>query len=134
MQISYVENWIKDHQKAIESAYRNTPYYEYYADDIFTILSQQFEHLTELNQALTLYFIEKIGLSLELSQSTEPAPIQQTDYRISLSPKIDTGFKAHHYIQTFEDRHGFHPNPSILDLLFNEGPNSISILQESSLL
>lgn len=129
--ISYVENWLKDHQRAIESAYRNTPYYQYYSDGIFEILERNNESLFDLNWDLTQFLIDKIGLSVALKRATESPEISDNDYRRTFQPKLMSDFESHHYIQTFEERHGFHSNPSIIDLLFSEGPNSISILQES---
>jgi hypothetical protein len=132
IKISNAENWRKDHKKAIESAYRRTPYYEFYEEKIFQILEQDHELLIELNNELTLFILEKIGLTIKVSMTKSSPILAGYDYRIALNPKKETGFKTHRYIQTFEERHGFVPNLSILDLLFNEGPNSISILQESS--
>lgn len=130
-EISYVENWLKDHQRAIESAYRNTPYYQYYSHEIFEILERNNQSLFNLNWDLTQLLIDKIGLSVALKRATESPKVVENDFRRTLQPKLSSGFESKHYIQTFEERHGFHSNPSILDLLFSEGPNSISILQES---
>lgn len=133
IEISYAENWVKDHIKAIESAYRNSPYYQYYSDQLIGILKKNHAKLSELNWDLIQFFIQKIGLAVQLQKSAESSNFSEHDFRKTLHPKVETGFKSYHYIQTFEERHGFHPNPSILDLLFNEGPNSISILQETKL-
>ncbi|MFT4602044.1 MAG: hypothetical protein ACI857_002230 [Arenicella sp.] len=131
VEISNVEDWRKDHLKAIESAYRNTPYFEYYWDAIKDLLSRDYKTLAELNFELIQHLIQKIGLSARVKKTTEFNDFIEGDFRRSLHPKKESTFKSKHYIQTFEERHGFYPNPSILDLLFNEGPNSISILQES---
>lgn len=134
IQISYTEHWMKDHLKAIESAYARTPYYEFYIDAIQDIFGKRPNTLIQLNHALTNLMIEKIGLTVQLSFSTEQTPLIEDDFRINFSHKKDGTFNTYRYIQPFEEKHGFIPNCSILDLLFNEGPNSISILQESTLL
>lgn len=129
--LSQSENWQKDHFNAIESAYRRTPYFEYYVDQFHSILFDSHLRLIDLNNALNEFFISKIGLTIKTSFSEDHAPFQTGDLRAILAPKLDTGFQTKRYIQNFEERFGFTPNLSILDLLFHEGPNSISILQES---
>ena len=129
--ISYAENWQKDHLKAIESAYRNTPYFQFYWDAISEILEKKHLFLWELNFEITQHLIDKFGLTVKLDTTSKFIDFKKDDYRKNLHPKIDTGFKTKPYIQTFEERYGFVNNPTALDLLCNEGPNGISILQES---
>ncbi|UKN01632.1 WbqC family protein [Paracrocinitomix mangrovi] len=132
VEISYTENWRKDHLKAIEAAYARSPYYEYYIDQLTEIMMSDQKLLYELNYRLNEWLINKIGLTVNLTLNTSPIPLDQNkDLRALLHPKLDTGFRTYHYIQPFEERHGFLNNLSILDLLFNEGPNSITILSES---
>ena len=130
--ISYAENWQKDHLKAFESAYSNTPYFEFYWDAIELILQKKHSYLWELNQEITQHLINKIGLTAEVRFTEEFADFSENDYRKTLHPKVDNHFQNKPYIQTFEERYGFVNNPTVLDLLFNEGPNSISILIESN--
>ena len=129
--ISKADNWQKDHKKAIESAYRRTPYYEFYIDDIHEILESGESSLIKMNTKLTAYLIDKIGLTVDLKKSESQTAVSENDMRVLLHPKKNNSFSTYHYIQTFEEKHGFQENLSILDLLFNEGPNAISILAES---
>lgn len=131
VEISNAENWRKDHLKAIESAYARTPYYIYYIDAITAILQTDHQFLWELNEALLKYCIEKVGLTVGLSYTEQQHPLKENDWRIIFSLKKQA-FETKRYIQTFEERFGFQNNLSILDLLFNEGPNTISVLQESN--
>ena len=130
IQISYAEDWVKNHLRSIESAYRRTPYYEYYIDAITTILEKKHTHLAALNFDLLNYLIEKIGLtcSIEISISDTEIPKEINEI---LNPKNRSYFQTKEYLQTFTERFGFQNNLSCLDLLFNEGPNSICILEES---
>lgn len=130
IKISYAEDWRKIHLRSIESAYRRTPYYEYYFEDIENILNTDFVYLKDLNESIIRYLISKIGLSveLEISDVSEPNKTQMS----LVDPKSKELFKTANYIQTFSDRFGFQNNLSVLDLLLNEGPNSISILMESN--
>jgi hypothetical protein len=130
IQISYAEDWIKNHLRSIESAYRRTPYYEYYIDTITTILEKKHSRLVELNFELLNYLIEKIGLTCSAEMSISQTEISKEKNEI-LNPKNHSSFQTKEYLQTFTERFGFQNNLSCLDLLFNEGPNSICILEES---
>ncbi len=130
IQISYAEDWIKNHLRSIESAYRRTPYYEYYIDAITNILEKKHVQLAELNFELLTYLIEKIGLSCSIEMSISQTEISKEINEI-LNPKNHASFQTKEYLQTFTERFGFQNNLSCLDLLFNEGPNSICILEES---
>lgn len=128
--LSSAENWRKDHLRGIESAYRNTPYFEYYWDAVRTIISNDHDSLLSINQASTDFLIDKMGLSCQLTYSQEN---EDWDFRFFdelCNPKKQS-FEGRRYIQAFEERHGFVGNLSGLDLLFNEGPNAITILHES---
>ena len=128
--ISTEELWVKNHWKSIESAYRRTPFYEFYADQIHDILFQDHKDLVDLNLKLTNHLISKLGIDCDIEITSKSPEILANDLRQSLSPKKATEFQSPKYIQTFSDRNPFMPNLSILDLLFNEGPNSICILEE----
>ena len=128
--ISYAENWGKEHLKTIESAYRNSPYFIYYFDSIEAILNEEYSSYSELALRTINFSIEKVGLEVILKHSEES--IDGILVNPLMNPKAPFQIDIPRYIQVFEERHGFQTNLSILDLLFNEGPNSISILLESS--
>jgi hypothetical protein len=130
IRISYAEDWQKNHLRSIESAYRKTPYYEYYVDSIEKIILEKHIHLVELNFALLHYLVNKTGLSCELKQGTASLEVETTINEMMIPGKSST-IKFKPYIQAFSERHGFQPNLSIIDLLFNEGPNTISVLQNN---
>lgn len=132
--ISEAENWRKNHWKSIESAYRRTPFFEFYADQIKEILFGEFKSLFELNLALTNHLITKLGIDCEIEILQNSPKIIENDLRINLSPKKESTFNSPKYIQTFSDRNPFMKNLSILDLLFNEGPNSVCILETCKLI
>lgn len=131
VEIAYIENWQKNHCKSIESAYRRTPFYEFYIDDIKNILLHQYQYLEDLNIALTYHLIDKLGIDCQVKLMTKSPQFESNDLRTILSSKHESGFVCKPYIQTFSDRNSFINNLSILDLLFNEGPNSICIIEES---
>jgi hypothetical protein len=133
MRIANVENWQKNHWKTIESAYRKSPFFEYYEQDLYSFYStKKYDNLvafntelfTKINQLLNLktvfVFSDKY---IESSDFVE-------DYRTEISPKNkQLVFNQKQYIQVFGDKLGFQPNLSIIDLLFNEGPNSLNYLK-----
>ncbi len=131
VEISYKENWQKNHFKSIESAYRRTPFYEFYIDEIKAILFEKHHLLQDLNLKLTLHLINKLGIDCEINLVKDKDFKKDKDLTQHFSPKKSTGFECKPYIQTFSDRNPFINNLSILDLLFNEGPNSICVIEET---
>lgn len=137
--IDYTENWQKNHLKALESAYKNSPYYEYYIDDFIDFLNKKHENLLEHNTQLTHLIAKTIGIKTKIEFTQEFFPIYENsqDFRNSIHPKtkmqkIDTYFQAVKYYQVFENKFPFAPNLSILDLIFNEGPRTKEILELST--
>lgn len=132
MQIAYDDNWQKMHWKSLESAYRSSPYFEYYEDEFYPFYhDKKYESLIDFNTDLNLKIIELLGIETKIEISTayieEVTP--EKDYRNSFSPKKETALKFAAYIQVFGERNGFTPNMSIVDILFNEGPNSVNYIK-----
>jgi len=138
IQIDYTENWQKNHLKSVESAYKSSPFYEYYIDDFINFLTKKHDNLLEFNTQITKEIAKSIGFNLEIKFSNE-FEIQNEnfrDFRNSIHPKqkmqsVDNEFKIVKYYQVFENKHPFAQNLSILDLLFNEGPKTKEILKKS---
>lgn len=145
IKIDYSKPWIQQHQRAIISAYRTSAYFEYYQDELFAILDSQPEKLIDLNTALLKFFIEKTGLKAEIhttsefrldgTASLEGQAIKCDDLRESIHPKRPNDILKRldlekPYFQVFSPKHGFQSDLSIMDLLFNEGPDSILYLKK----
>ena len=129
IRIDYTDDWQKNHIKSIESAYKNSPFYDYFDREIMALINSKEELLIDKNQKI-LEFVSKT-FCIDTNTSISESYIKDSnlhDYRQILSPKKKTDFKTHEYIQVFSDRFEFQNNLSILDLLFNEGPNAISFL------
>lgn len=137
LQISYDTDWQRNHWRTIFSAYGSSPYFEYYADDLIHFFEKKFKFLSEYNLAIheTLCELFEIENKIILTEDFEKVPDGTLNYRERISPKEKTApdpyFRPIAYTQVFSDKLGFAPNLSILDLLFNEGPNSYSILEGS---
>lgn len=126
LKIIYATPWQKLHFRSIESAYKNSPYYEYYIDDLMPFFEKKRTYLLDLNNAIleTILGFLKIRRSLRMTEDYIPENTTiYTDLRDAFHPKPNrrkTGpeFPVHPYRQTFSDRFPFTPNLSILDLLF----------------
>jgi len=138
VEIDYTSPWQKIHLKSIQSAYQTSPFYEYYADDFNALYDEMPERLFDLNLRLLQYVLKQIDLKtdIHLTEAFEKIPGDIVDFRRSIQPKArlykpDESFVPAPYQQVFQERYGFLPNLSIIDLLFNEGPNALHIIQLS---
>lgn len=131
--VDYSTPWVVRTQRALDTAYETAAYYEYYRDELFALLDARPQTLWELNLSSIRFLINNIGIACELEPTCEfaaPDTIAD-DYRYSIHPKrTDTVLEslglARPYYQVFRDRMGgFTPRLSALDLLFNEGPDSV---------
>ena len=136
VRIEYATPWVVRTERAIDSAYRTSAYFDYYRDELFVILDRKPERLFELNLSLLRFFLDKLGLPVELSLSEDftPPGTVADDWRYVLTPKRpntvlkDLGLEKPYY-QVFSQKYGFVPGLSVMDLLFNEGPDAILYLK-----
>jgi hypothetical protein len=138
LRIAYDEEWQRNHWRTIFSAYNSSPFFEYYADDVEMFFRKKHEFLFDFNQKITETLLEilEIQVSLNLTDDFEQVPENCMNFREQISPKThlidpDSHFIAQSYTQVFAEKFGFVPDLSILDLLFNEGPSAIEILENS---
>lgn len=128
VKIDYSCKWVKEHIQAIKSAYASSPYFIDYAEGLFTILEKEHGYLKDLNLATTEHLLQQIQIQAPLRFSDAFEPYHEDDLRLTLSPKLELETQFPVYLQVFDQEHGFIPNLSIIDLLFNEGPMSRSYL------
>ena len=131
IQINYDENWQQIHWKSIESAYRASPYFEFYEEDLKPLVFLETTSLLNRNQILEQEIKDLMGIKTTSTPTLEYTS-NETDYRTIIHPKnkeLPLTVKFPKYIQVFEEKQGFIPNLSILDLLFNLGPESKTYLQ-----
>lgn len=132
IKIDYSKEWQKQHWRAIVSAYKNSPFFEYYQDDILPFYKEEEEYLFDFNHKVLETILNLIGAeyNMETTASFQNAYLIG-DYRELIHPKRETilmGNENGRYHQVFAHKHGFIPNLSVLDLLFNEGPDALSYL------
>lgn len=134
VQISQREKWQALHWKSIKTAYQSSPYFEFYEDQLQTIFSYKTDFLWEfnLNALRTIQEILKVEKTFELSDKYVKNP-EMKDYRDYFSPKKETPFLMPDYFQSFSDKYGFLEDLSIIDLLCNKGPESLSYLKSIKL-
>ena len=134
IRIDYDTSWNKMHWRSLVASYATSPFFEYIADEIFPFYEKNYDFLIDLNYQLLEYTLEFLGLNTELKYSEVFTPISsEQDPRHFIHPKknqavVDPGFLPLDYHQVFSDRLGFRANLSILDLIFNEGPNALTYL------
>ena len=126
-------NWRHLHWNALVTAYSESPFFEYYQDDIRPFYEQRWDYLLEFNEAIRAKMCELIDIQPNVSYSLEFRTLnsQLRDFRETIRPKHpapDPDFTPRPYYQVWQQKHGFLPNLSILDLLFNMGPESILYL------
>jgi hypothetical protein len=146
IRISDHGNWRHLHWNALQSAYGDSPFFMYYEDDLRPFFEQRWDYLLDFNEAIrekicelldiqpniryTAHYLPslsrerlRVGASAGMGQGEGPF-----DYREAINPKHpgeDPDFTPRRYYQVYEAKHGFLPNLSILDLLFNMGPESV---------
>jgi hypothetical protein len=128
------EKWYLKHWRAIQSAYEASPYFLYYSDDIKPFFSGEYENIFDFNLEIIKKLCDLIEITpqFEITTSFEKKPKNHYDLRQAFSPKKTVSGHFPIYPQVFIDRHGFIPNLSILDVLFNLGPESKSYLARVS--
>jgi hypothetical protein len=139
--ISYDHAWQKLHWKALLSAYNNAPFFEYYSDSIAPFFHvKKWKFLTDFNQEIQTVVLNELNLKCDC-RVTETfmlptgTPAGTDDFRYAIDPKSSRQKADHHfvptvYMQVFQEKFGFTPNLSIVDLLFNEGPMAVEVLRK----
>jgi WbqC-like protein family len=136
VRISETENWQSRHFKSIRSAYNRSPFFDHYREELELIYQKQFEFLADWNLYCLKWVKEKLVWETEIRFTESAIPFQNdgiADLRNSVLPKNFTEWNPVTYRQVFEERIGFLPNLSVLDLLFNCGPHGIELLRSSSI-
>ena len=127
VRIADYDNWRHLHWNAILSAYNTTPYFQYYEDDFRPFYEEPYTYLHDFNEGLRRLVCRLIGIDTPISYSSEylkNPPPEVLDLREAIHPKRAFAYTAKTYYQVFTQKHGFLPNLSILDLLFNMGNES----------
>nr|WP_315182413.1 WbqC family protein [uncultured Flavobacterium sp.] len=136
IQIENDFEWQKQHFKSLEAAYRSSPFFEYFEDDIRPIFEKKHTYLLDLNFETFDFILKSMRLKLEYETTTEYFQEVDTtiitDFRELANGKKDTS-EFESYTQVFDDKHGFINNLSVLDVLFNEGKFALDYLKNQKI-
>jgi hypothetical protein len=143
IQLTYDHNWQHLHWRSILSAYKNSPFFDYYADDLEPFYhNRKWKYLLDFNTEIQEVIFDAINIKptvafTESYLKSEDIPSGIKDFRYTIHPKTqkrepDEDFEPLPYSQVFSQKFSFIPNLSILDLLLNEGPETVSVLKAST--
>jgi len=129
IRISYALPWNKTHWRAIETAYNNSPFFLYYQDYFRPYFEKEYDCLVDLNSEIlkTVFRLLRISKEIRYSETYVKEPAGMHDFRKELTAKHAAAV-CPSYTQTFGEKHGFIPNLSIIDLIFNVGPEASEYL------
>lgn len=142
IRISEHGNWQHMHWNAIVSAYNSTPFFEYYQDDFFPFYHKKYDFLFDFNEELRVLILDLLNIDLPKIRYTECYKdnyrADEVDLREMIHPKkdwilLDPHFMPADYYQVFKQKLGFIANMSIIDLLFNMGNESQTVLLNSNI-
>ena len=131
VQIDNSYRWQLQHWRTLQTAYRTSPFFEFYEDDVAPLFHREFKYLMAFNWDSIRLLCDSISLNPETQHTEGYSKVsnEKHDYRPLVNAKKETILKFEPYQQVFAERHGFIPNTSALDLLFNEGPNASTYLK-----
>tara|TARA_R110002020_G_scaffold275318_2_gene490533 strand:+ start:1201 stop:1851 length:651 start_codon:yes stop_codon:yes gene_type:complete len=127
--------WQKQHWRALKASYQTSPFFEFYEDEIYPLYHKKFNYLMDFNYACLEFVTDSLQLDLDFEKTSEFIlyPEDKKDLRTLINAKGKLKFQQEEYTQVFKEKHGFLSNLSILDLLFNEGPNTTNYLEAQEL-
>ena len=131
LRISDHNQWRRVHWNALQSAYSESPFFEYYADDIRPFFERKYTFLVDFNEEIRQKICELADIQPCIDYTTDYQPTHDRDFRDVIHakrPQPDADFSPRPYWQVFQHRYGFQPNLSILDLLFCMGPEAVFYL------
>jgi hypothetical protein len=135
VKIANTDKWQILHWKSLESAYKTSPFFEFYEDELKPLFFKEVENLLDFNFECFNIICDCLQLDLKTFKTKrfEKEVENKTDYRFLVNAKKEQLLKFESYTQVFSNKYGFIDNLSILDLLFNEGPNALNYLESQQL-
>jgi len=127
VKIDFRESWALQHIRSLEACYNRSPYFEYYKDELCDLFFQPPELLWELNVLAIRWCLKKMHIDKELNFTKDYKHQVALDFRRGEIP-----FQKKPYNQVFDEKNGFDADLSVLDLLFNRGPESADLLYSST--
>lgn len=130
------EKWQSLHWKSLLSAYSTSPFFEYYKDELEPLFRLKIDYILDFNLKCFEMVCDCLQLDLKISKTEtyQTKVNNKDDFRYLVNAKKEKLYHFDSYTQVFNNKHGFIPNLSILDLLFNEGPNAVNYLESQTLI
>ena len=128
--------WQKQHWRSLETVYRTSPFFEFFEDDFRPLYEQNFDFLIDFNYKCFELALESLQLEMSFEKTTEYIlhPKDITNGRHLINAKSNKPVAMEPYTQVFQEKYGFLNDLSIVDLLFNEGPNALNYLESQEIL
>lgn len=131
-EISYREDWQKLHWKSIKTAYQSSPYFEFYEDRLENIFQSDEKNLLKFNLFVLESMLQLLKTEKAYSLNSEYRQFPDAlDFRQKFSAKHQSEYDMAEYYQTFSDRYGFLKDLSVLDLICNKGPESLTYIKNN---
>ena len=129
VEVDYSTPWVAKTLRSIDTAYRSSAYYDYYRDELYALMNSRPRTLWELDMQIIRFFMRKMGLNTTILET-----LSYTGEALDIHPKRPGGellkeLAVRPYYQVFEDKFGFRPSLSVMDLLFNEGPGAVDLIR-----
>ena len=130
IRIDYSKRWQQVHLRAITASYNSSPYFQFYFENIEKIISKKIDFLIDLNMELTESVLKMLKLDIKLTHTTNFKPVGKADndFRYKISPKQESQFVIKDYMQVFDTHKSLVQRLSIIDLIFNMGPEAMDFL------
>ena len=128
IRIDYSKRWQQIHLGALSSSYKSSPFFIYYFEIIEKIILSDYEFLLDLNMDLLKAILKMLKIETRIFYTTDFKLVgtMESDFRYKINPKKESGYCPKKYTQVFTGKKGFIPGLSIVDLVFNMGPESAS--------
>ncbi|MEN8765172.1 MAG: WbqC family protein [Wenyingzhuangia sp.] len=135
VELSYDEDWQKNHLRSLQSAYRTSPFYEYYESDLMEVFTTKHKYLWELLKKTNDFIMDALQETRPFTQTDKflHDHSNRIDIRGWIATKKELEINFPKYVQMFDHKYGFIENLSVLDLLFMEGPNASMYLENLNL-
>lgn len=131
IEVDYSTPWVEKTLRCLDTAYRSSAYYDYYRDELASLLLSKPARLWDLDMGIMRFLMRRIGLATEIIESSEFTGEALDIHPKHPAPGILSGYRSDRpYYQVFSDRHGFIGGLSVADLLFNEGPGALDYLRQ----
>lgn len=130
IRIDYSKRWQQVHLRSITASYSSSPYFQFYFENIEKIIARKTDFLFDLNMELTGSVLKMLDLNINMARTTDFKPVLEAEYdfRYNISPKRKPQFSVKEYIQVFGTSKGVDHRLSIIDLIFNTGPEAVKYL------